>query len=93
MPDGFTAMGDLRGGYGTPRTITWYPQLMAQVTKYFRTCSVYVGAENMTNFSQYSPIVDSFNPYGADFDASMVCAPIDGWMAYIGFRYDLHRPE
>ena len=93
MPDGFTAMGDLKGGYGTPRTITWYPQLMAQVTKYFRTCSVYVGAENMTNFSQYSPIVDSFNPYGADFDASMVCAPIDGWMAYIGFRYDLHRPE
>ena len=25
----------------------WYPQLMAQVTKYWRTCSLYLGAENV----------------------------------------------
>jgi len=93
MPDGFVAMGDFLGGYGTPKPITWYPQLMAQITKYFRTCSIYVGAENMTNFRQDSPIIDSFNPYGPDFDASMVCGPTTGWKAYIGFRYDLEKPE
>lgn len=93
MPDGFIAYGDMLGGYGTPKPVTWYPQLMAQITKYFRTCSLYLGAENMTNFRQDSPIIDSFNPYGPDFDASMVCAPTTGWKVYLGFRYDLEKPE
>lgn len=93
MPDGFVAMGDLNGGYTNPKPLSWYPQLMAQVTKYFRTCSLYLGAENMTNFRQASPIVGSFQPYGPDFDASMVCAPITGWKVYLGFRYDLEKPD
>ena len=93
MPDGFTAYGDFLGGYGTPKPITWYPQLLAQVTKYFRTCSIYVGAENMTNFRQDSPIIGADNPYGPNFDASMVCGPTTGWKAYIGFRYDLEKNE
>ena len=93
MPDGFTACGDYLGGYGTPKPITWYPHLMAQVTKYFRTCSIYVGAENMTNFRQDSPIIGYEDPYGADFDASMVWGPTMGWKAYIGFRYDLEKSE
>ena len=93
MPDGFTAYGDFLGGYGTAKPITWYPQLMAQVTKYFRTCSLYVGAENMTNFRQDSPIIGADDPYGANFDASMVCGPTTGWKVYIGFRYDLEKKE
>ena len=93
MPDGFVALGDMLGGYGTPKPYSWYPQLMAQVTKYFRTCSVYLGAENMTNFRQANPIVDSFHPYGADFDASMVNGPTTGWKVYVGFRYDLEKKD
>ena len=93
MPDGFTAYGDFLGGYGTPKPITWYPQLMAQVTKYFRTCSLYVGAENMTNFRQDSPIIGADDPYGANFDASMVCGPTTGWKVYVGFRYDLEKKD
>ena len=93
MPDGFTAYGDFLGGYGTPKPITWYPQLMAQITKYFRTCSLYVGAENMTNFRQDTPIIGADDPYDANFDASMVCGPTTGWGAYIGFRYDLEKSE
>jgi hypothetical protein len=93
MPDGFVAMGDFLGGYGTPKPITWYPQLMAQITKYWRTCSLYLGAENMTNFKQDSPIIDSFNPFGPDFDASMVCGPITGWKIYLGFRFDLEKND
>lgn len=89
MPDGFTAYGDLAGGYKNPKPLTWYPQLMAQVTKYFRTCSLYLGAENMTNFRQDTPIIAADAPYSADFDASMVCGPVTGWKVYLGFRYDL----
>ena len=93
MPDGFTAFGDLRGGYGAPKPLSWYPQLMAQVTKYWKTCSLYVGAENMTNFKQNQPIIDSFNPFGPNFDASMVCGPTTGWKVYVGFRYELEKGD
>ena len=93
MPDGFTAYGDFLGGYGTPKTITWYPQLMAQITKYWKTCSLYVGAENMTNFRQDSPIIAADDPFGTNFDASMVCGPTTGWKVYVGFRYDLEKSE
>ena len=54
---------------------------------------MYVGAENMTNFKQESPIIDPFHPYSSDFDASMVLGPTMGWKAYIGFRYDLEKKD
>lgn len=69
----------------------WYPQLMAQITKYWRTCSLYVGAENMTNFSQREPVISADEPYGTDFDASMTWAPITGWKIYAGFRWALSK--
>ena len=77
----------------------WYPQLMAQITKYFRTCSLYVGAENMTNFTQDHPIAGTYDNMGHvltdgyPFDASTAWGPIAGWKIYVGFRYDLERPE
>ena len=87
----FNGVSRVPDGFEQP--FTWYPQLMAQITKYFRTCSIYLGAENMTNFRQDPSIVDSFHPYGADFDASMVCGPTTGWKIYLGFRYDLEKKD
>ncbi len=87
----FNGVSRVPDGFDQP--FTWYPQLMAQVTKYFRTCSLYLGAENMTNFRQDPSIVDSYHPWGPDFDASMVCGPTTGWKVYLGFRYDLEKPE
>ena len=87
----FNGVSRVPDGFEQP--FTWYPQLMAQITKYFRTCSIYLGAENMTNFRQDPSIVDSFHPYSPDFDASMVCGPTTGWKVYLGFRYDLDKPE
>ena len=83
----------------------WYPQLLGQITKYFRTWSIYLGAENMTNFTQDSPIVGErleakgekhggfVNPHSANYDASMIWAPIHGWKLYLGFRWALERAE
>lgn len=71
----------------------WYPQLMAQITKYFRTCSLYLGAENMTNFRQENPIISADAPYDPAFDASMTWAPTTGWKIYLGFRWALDREE
>lgn len=67
----------------------WYPQLMAQITKYFRTWSIYVGAENMTNFRQDSPVTGADAPFAEGFDASMAWAPTTGWKIYAGFRWKL----
>lgn len=67
----------------------WYPQLMAQITKYFRTWSIYLGAENMTNFCQDSPVLGADAPFAEGFDASMTWAPTTGWKIYAGFRWSL----
>ena len=78
----------------------WYPQLLGQITKFFRTWSIYLGAENMTNFTQDNPIVGSkigdtqfVNTQSANYDASMIWAPIHGWKLYLGFRWALERAE
>ena len=80
----------------------WYPQLLGQVTKFFRTWSIYLGAENMTNFTQDNPIVGStvehnghhlIDPSSPTYDASMIWAPIHGWKLYLGFRWSLEREE
>lgn len=68
-----------------------YPMLMAQVTKYFRTWSIYLGAENITNFTQKNPIVGANNPFSADFDASMAWGPIHGAKVYVGFRWAIDK--
>ena len=76
----------------------WYPQLMGQITHYFRDGSVYFGAENITNMTQDSPIAGItlngthyVNPLAQDFDASMVWAPVSGWGFYIGIRWNLDK--
>lgn len=102
MPDGFvipegSKQYRMHNGYIYHK---WYPQLLGQVTKFFRTWSIYLGAENMTNFTQDNPIVGSkigdtqfVNTQSANYDASMIWAPIHGWKLYLGFRWALEREE
>ena len=71
----------------------WHAQLMAQVTRYFRTWSIYVGGENITNFTQDTPIIGASDPSGQNFDASMAWGPIHGWKVYAGFRWAINRNE
>ena len=68
-----------------------YTVLNTQITKYFRTWSVYAGAENLTNFMQENPIIDVNNPGSANFDASMIWGPLHGRKFYIGLRWGLDR--
>ena len=79
------------GTYSWNPEFPWHEQLMAQVTRYFRTWSIYVGAENMTNFTQKNPIIGADNPYSGNFDASMAWGPIHGWTVYAGFRWAINK--
>ncbi|NDW11466.1 TonB-dependent receptor [Bacteroides sp. 214] len=63
----------------------------AQITKYFRKWSVYVGSENLFDYSQSNPIVDAANPRGENFDGTMVWGPVHGRKLYIGMRFNLER--
>lgn len=75
------------GSLSWPETYGMFPQLNAQITRNFRHWAIYIGGENLTGFRQKNPIVDAANPWGSNFDATMVYGPIHGPMAYIGFRY------
>lgn len=68
-----------------------YTMMNAQVTKYFRTWSVYLGSENLTNFVQKNPIIDVQNPMSNDFDAAMVWGPMHGRKLYVGLRWAIDR--
>lgn len=65
--------------------------LNAQITKNFRNWSIYVGAENITDFKQKNPIVSAENPFGDDFDATMVWGPTQGRKFYVGLRYAIGK--
>lgn len=67
-----------------------YNLLNSQVTKVFsKRFEVYVGGENLTNFRQKSPILASDNPFGNNFDTTIVYGPIFGRMFYTGLRFKL----
>lgn len=62
----------------------------AQVTKDLSDrWSVYIGAENLTNFRLEKPIIAPDEPFSPYFDSSLAWGPIFGRMAYAGFRYRL----
>lgn len=65
--------------------------LNLQVTKVFSEAfEIYLGAENITNVTQKSPILSSENPFGSNFDTTFVYGPIFGSIYYTGLRYKLN---
>ncbi len=77
-PQGFQ-LGDFSEGYSLMNT---------QITKVFsRKFEWYVGGENLTNFRQDNPVLGAQDPFGTNFDTSIVFAPILGRMVYTGFRF------
>lgn len=76
--------------YQLPEYSNSYNLLNAQITKVFsKKFEVYVGGENLTNTKQKNPILASDNPFGANFDTSIIYAPIFGRMLYSGLRFKL----
>jgi len=68
-----------------------YEQLSAQVTRWFRHFSIYIGGENLTGFRQKNPIIGANDPWGKNFDTTMVWGPVHGAMAYAGIRFNFGK--
>ena len=97
----YNFMRDMKDEDGSPlyadgRTPV-YPLLYAQVTRRFRGFYVYVGVENLTDFTQRHVLVGGRNssgelvPWTPGFDASCVCGPIMGRRINLGVRLTLWR--
>lgn len=95
----FDVTGQLNGGGRMPdpdpiqplwdKEYKPFPMLSAQVTKRFKTWSIYIGSENLLNFTQKHPIIEANDPWGENFDASMVWGPVHGRKIYAGLRWKL----
>ena len=46
--------------------------------------------ENLLNVRQKNPIIAADNPFGRNFDASLVYAPVFGRFFYSGIRFNLN---
>jgi outer membrane receptor for ferrienterochelin and colicins len=66
-----------------------YTILNAQVKRIFKNWEIFIGAENITDYTQENPIINADDPFGPDFDASVIWAPVIGRMFYVGARYSL----
>lgn len=63
----------------------------AQITKNFKRWSFYVGSENLSNFTMANPIIAANEPWGNNFDGSMVWGPVHGRKIYFGMRYTINN--
>ncbi len=78
-------VGDRLGDYANPFSV-----VNTQVTRTFSSVfEVYTGAENLFNYRQPRPILGADNPFGGNFDATIVYAPVFGRMIYAGLRYKI----
>lgn len=67
-----------------------YTVINAQITKNYKRWSFYLGSENLNNFKMHNPIIAANNPWGPDFDGSMIWGPVHGRKVYAGLRYTIN---
>ena len=76
---------------GLDPTVDAYGLWNAQISRVFSPrFEVYLGCENLSKVQQSNPIIGVDNPFGRDFDASLVYAPVFGRMIYAGLRLKLN---
>ena len=76
--------------YQLPEYSDPYQLLNSQITKVFSSkFELYIGAENLTNVRQKNPILASDDPFGVNFDSTIIYSPIFGRAVYAGLRYKI----
>lgn len=74
-----------------------YPMLFAQVSRKIGRFDIYLGCENILDYTQDAPIVvdghkfhQGDNPFASSFNSSVVWGPLMGRKIYIGMRFNLY---
>jgi outer membrane receptor for ferrienterochelin and colicin len=68
-----------------------FPVYFMQVTKNTKRFDIYAGSENILDFKQKNPILNADNPFGKDFDSSLVWGPVVGRKIYAGIRWRIGK--
>lgn len=68
-----------------------FPIFFAQVAKNTRRFDVYLGVENLLNYKQKNPILNYDDPFGKDFDSSLIWGPLMGRKIYAGIRWRIGK--
>ena len=68
-----------------------YPLLYAQITRRFKGFDIYVGGENLTNYTQPVPVIGAADPFSTTFDAASIWGPLMGTKIYAGFRITIWK--
>ncbi|MHA8088465.1 TonB-dependent receptor [Aquirufa sp. Wall-65K1] len=87
IPNG--SLSHVHDGASPLITAPAFSTVYAQVTRQFKKWEMYLGAENLFNFTQANPIMSAKDPFSRGFDATMVWGPIVGRMIYTGMRYKI----
>nr|WP_297306521.1 TonB-dependent receptor [uncultured Flavobacterium sp.] len=67
-----------------------FSTLNTQITKVFNDrFEIYVGGENITNYQQNRVILGADDPFGSNFDSTIIYGPIFGQMYYAGLRFKI----
>jgi len=67
-----------------------YPMFYAQVSRRIKHWDIYIGCENIGNYTQKHPILNADNPYSWYFNSSLIWGPLMGRKFYIGVRFNLY---
>lgn len=87
--NGRSRLPNLSGYSSSLRFGKSYPIIYTQVSRKFKAFEIYVGIENLLNYTQNEPIQSWQDPYSEAFDASSVWGPIVGRKGYLGLRCHL----
>ena len=67
-----------------------YSLMNTQITRVISPVfEVYIGGENIGNYTQSKAVLGAANPFGMNFDSSIVYAPVFGQMYYAGLRFKI----
>lgn len=67
-----------------------FSTMNAQITKVFSdTFEIYVGGENIGDFRQNRVILGADDPFGNEFDSTIIYGPVFGQMYYAGLRFKI----
>ena len=64
-----------------------------QVNRKLGNFDLYAGSENIANYIQPNAIIDPENPFGSEFDPTLIYGPVNGRTIYLGIRYKIHKHE
>ncbi|MDA0757762.1 MAG: carboxypeptidase-like regulatory domain-containing protein [Bacteroidetes bacterium] len=78
-----TSLIDLKGSSPS------YNLINSQITRVFSNkFEIYIGGENIGGYTQKNPVLGGDDPFGTNFDTSLIYAPIHGALFYVGLRFN-----